>query len=207
MKGRFSNFWYFAFTGMISTISESMVYPQEDVITLECTDILGLLKKQNITERGSILSAGNMEMRFRNASTSRTFDILGSVLQRSGVDVVSKSVLFGPDYALVTESCYLYGQDDKIKASLIGKDKETGDKIKDYKSAKDTLVKSFSFHENFMFTEKREESASKNLTSATSKVIDVARKAGSAVVNFMTGSSGIDPIIDIAKTPMKELNS
>lgn len=66
MKGRFSPYWYFAFSGVVAKYNESYRYGAEQTLNLECYDLLYLLKRKRYYQRGALLAAANIEASVRN---------------------------------------------------------------------------------------------------------------------------------------------
>ncbi len=69
-KGRFSPFWYFGFSGVITGIDDSNTYGESSNINLECHDILHLWDKQHLMARSSMLPAGRYELRRVNTKNT-----------------------------------------------------------------------------------------------------------------------------------------
>ena len=106
MKGRFSTFWYFAFSGMISGYDSSDTYGQAQVITITGTDMLGMLQKKKVTKRGSLLAAGNLDTSVVNESKSQSTELTGDPLGAGYVNSIVKMILYGSDYARLVDNCF-----------------------------------------------------------------------------------------------------
>ena len=73
MKGRFSPYWYFAFTGFVVKYSDSDAYGDTNVITLTCEDTTTIWKRTKWSMRSAFYSSANLEnMMLNNNSSSNT---------------------------------------------------------------------------------------------------------------------------------------
>lgn len=112
MKGRFSPFWYFAFTGVVVSWDDTDTYDQEQSITLRCEDPLHFLKRTRFTKQGSLLNFGNLETMTRNVSKSQKTNIwqtiFGSMLdgQATTLDRAIKFILYGVDKGGNVTNCH-----------------------------------------------------------------------------------------------------
>ena len=75
MKGRFSPYWYFAFTGVIESWDEVDAYGSEQSISVRCEDPLYMFKRHKFTHRASLLPAGNYESAIHNIDSSNRLNI------------------------------------------------------------------------------------------------------------------------------------
>jgi len=105
MKGRFSPYWYFAFTGVLVSWDESDIYEQEQTITLKCEDPLHFLKRAGFIKQGCLINAGNLSMMTRNVSTSQTTNIWQTIFgsmkdgKATTLDRALKYIIYGTDFA------------------------------------------------------------------------------------------------------------
>lgn len=112
MKGRFSPYWYFAFTGIVSSWDDTDTYDQEMSITLRCEDPLAFLKRHRFTKQGSLLNFGNIETMSRNTSKSQATNIWETVFggmiqgQDTTLDRAIKYVMYGTDNAANVINCH-----------------------------------------------------------------------------------------------------
>ena len=121
-KGRFSSYWYFGFSGIISSIDNQLVYGSTQSITLQCHDIIGILKRKKFTQQGTILSAGVLESSLAQSSESRKFNIFSDVA--GNFSQVVKQILFVADdryWNNVINSHFYFSE----KCSLKGIKKQT----------------------------------------------------------------------------------
>ena len=66
MKGRFSPYWYFAFTGTLAEDNEQNRYGNDQTFNIRCQDVLYLLKRKRYYERGSLLAGAASEASVTN---------------------------------------------------------------------------------------------------------------------------------------------
>jgi len=95
MKGRFSSYWYFAFSGFVEGIDDAFAYGGAQTITLSCHDVAGYLKRVRFLQQGTFLSNANMEGSLQNTNLSRITNIydkpVGSFSQ------VVKTIMYAAD--------------------------------------------------------------------------------------------------------------
>ncbi len=60
-KGRFSSYWYFGFSGVISGLDQSRSYGSDDIITIQGSDPLYIYKRKKYTDKGSLIRAASHE--------------------------------------------------------------------------------------------------------------------------------------------------
>jgi hypothetical protein len=75
MKGRFSPYWYFAFSGVVSGHNEQNRYGGDQTLNLQCHDILYLLRRKKFYERGAMITAANLEASVKNLSSVNSLNI------------------------------------------------------------------------------------------------------------------------------------
>jgi hypothetical protein len=120
MKGRFSPYWYFAFTGVIASWDEADTYDQEQSISFKCEDPLYFLKRARFTKQGCLLNAGNFESMTRNVNQSQNMNLyenlFGGTIDGESVTLAKalRVLLYGTDNGLKVENCHpmFTGQDE-----------------------------------------------------------------------------------------------
>lgn len=95
MKGRFSSYWYFAFSGFIEGIDDSYAYGNSQTITLTCHDVAGYLQRVRFLQQGAFLQNANLEGSRQNTNLSRITNIFNKPVG-TFTDVV-KTVMFAAD--------------------------------------------------------------------------------------------------------------
>lgn len=100
MKGRFSPYWYFAFTGVIESWDDIDTWPSEQTISIRCEDPLYLLKREKFSNRCSLIQAGNFETVTRNKHSSTKMNIYQNLLgaPNTTIDKAISILFFGADY-------------------------------------------------------------------------------------------------------------
>jgi hypothetical protein len=106
-KGRFSPYWYFGFSGVITGYDDEDVYEGEQTIRLKCADPLELWRRSKLTTRAAFFQNARFEDSLVTTSaTSRTNYMSDYAAMHSLADLV-KVVAFSYDYGLYTENCHL----------------------------------------------------------------------------------------------------
>lgn len=107
-KGRFSTYWYFGFSGIVAAIDKSFVYGSTESITLQCHDIIGILKRKKFTQQGAILPAANLEAANNLTTQSRIFNLFDDV--PGNFSLVVKTIMFVSDenYVKSVENSHFY---------------------------------------------------------------------------------------------------
>ncbi len=108
MKGRFSPYWYFAFTGVLVSWDSNDVYGQEQSISLKCEDLLLLLKRHKFTKQGSLVNGGNWEASSRNIHSKNKSNIWETSYNapNTPLDDAVKILFYGTDYYNKIENCF-----------------------------------------------------------------------------------------------------
>jgi hypothetical protein len=133
-KGRFSTYWYFGFSGMVSSIDSSYAYGSQESISLQCHDVIGILKRKKFTQQGAILAAANLEAAIFKGDAGKKFnfydDVKGNfskvikqimwVSEKDQVDAVENSHFY------YTPKCSLTKTDPKTKENKSSENKESG---------------------------------------------------------------------------------
>lgn len=96
MKGRFSPYWYFAFTGVIESWDDANAYATEQTINIKCEDPLYLLKRSRFMHRASLIAAGNYEAATHNIGSSTNTNVFKNRLGESTLDEATRMLFFGP---------------------------------------------------------------------------------------------------------------
>lgn len=65
-KGRFSSYWYFGFSGVLSGIDHSKTYSSSDTITIQGADPLYIYKRRKYTDKGSLMRSGSGDTFWHN---------------------------------------------------------------------------------------------------------------------------------------------
>ena len=106
MKGRFSPYWYFAFTGIIVSYSDSDAYGESNVLTLNCEDTATIWKRTKMTIKGAFFGMSNLENRILNANTKTKGNPYGDPKTNLTFSNMIKVVAFTYDYGLRTDNCF-----------------------------------------------------------------------------------------------------
>jgi len=137
MKGRFSPYWYFAFTGVVVKWDDNDTYGTEQSINLFCEDVFFLLKKQKFTQQGSLLRAGYLDTatrtRFGNQAINIWKNVLGSP-KHSSLQKVVQVLFYGTDYASKVKNCHPLYNEEMNKLVALKKEYNDVTKIRGYLS-------------------------------------------------------------------------
>lgn len=106
MKGRFSPFWYFTFTGIVISYSDEDAYGESNLLTLNCEDTAALWKRTKFSTKGAFYAMSNMEGRILNANTSTKARPYGDPSANLTFTNMLKVVAFTYDYGLKTKNCF-----------------------------------------------------------------------------------------------------
>ena len=124
MKGRFSPYWYFAFTGVIESWDESDAYGTEQAISMRCEDPLYLFKRTKFTHRASLLPAGNYETALYNMDSKNRLNIYKKRFGDTHLEEAIKILFFGSDRYALADNCHPLFSEFNKKA---GKDADAKD--------------------------------------------------------------------------------
>ncbi|HRZ18865.1 MAG TPA: hypothetical protein P5136_02300 [Methanofastidiosum sp.] len=105
MKGRFSPYWYFVFTGIISSYSDTDAYGESNVLTLKCEDVTALWKRTKMSEKGSFFGMSNLENRIFNTNV-KTSGIPTNLAAQFTFSQLVKIVAFSYDYGIKARHCF-----------------------------------------------------------------------------------------------------
>jgi len=106
MKGRFSPFWYFTFTGIVISYSDEDAYGESNLLTLNCEDTASLWKRTKFSTKGSFFAMSNIEGRILNSNTSTKAVPFGDPSANLTFTNMLKVVAFTYDYGLRTKNCF-----------------------------------------------------------------------------------------------------
>jgi len=106
MKGRFSPFWYFAFTGIVISYSDTDAYGESNVLTINCEDTATLWKRTKMSLKGSFFGMSNLESRISNTNTKTAASPFGDARTNITFSNMIKLVAFTYDYGYFTKNCF-----------------------------------------------------------------------------------------------------
>jgi len=144
MKGRFSPYWYFAFTGVLVSWDDADTFGQDMTLDLHCEDILYFLKRDKYVKQGSLINAGNYETATRNIHQKMKFNIRDKAWGKKGItlDRAVSMVLFGTNSTyrkMQVKNCNpLYGDLGNLKSKI------SEASLKDIAKVRDMLEQNFS---------------------------------------------------------------
>lgn len=108
-KGRFSTFWYFGFTGVVNSVSETFRYGSSQTVTLQCIDPLLLMKRKRFTRQTSFVRAGMLEQSIRYGQENQNV-FKDGIEPKDGLDGIFKKIFFEQNKNLISNvvNCHPY---------------------------------------------------------------------------------------------------
>ena len=109
MKGRFSPYWYFAFSGIVKSYGDTNNYGEVSAITLKCEDVASLWKRTRFMKKGAFYGMSNMENATLNTSANSASNFYTDVSGGLSFSKMVKIVAFSYDYglkAINSHPCY-----------------------------------------------------------------------------------------------------
>ena len=106
MKGRFSTYWYFAFSGIVSAYDDVNAYGDANIITLKCEDVASLWKRTRLSQKAAFYGMSNMENRVYSQSASTSKNIYKDFAQNLTFSNMIKVIAFSADYGKNAVNCH-----------------------------------------------------------------------------------------------------
>lgn len=144
MKGRFSPYWYFVFTGIVVSYSDSDAYGENNTLTLTCEDPTTIWKRSKMTLQAAFYGMSNLENSVLNTSKKTVSNVMNDLQANFTFSNLLKVVCFTYDYGLKTKNLHptAFVTEGDTKLSKVG-DKQEYDrmfsKMKDEASIHDDM--------------------------------------------------------------------
>lgn len=145
MKGRFSPYWYFAFSGIVVSWDDADDYGSSKTIQFKCRDPLYLWERDKTTRRGSILNAGQFETAVNDRDSMTKF-LVNPIENSSGLYTAIRAYVYGYNDINNVKNCSL----------LSGFNNSIEDKLFDEEDAKlyrNILKDKWFFDSDYMYTD------------------------------------------------------
>jgi len=164
-KGRFSPYWYFAFSGIVVGWDDEDAYQSTQEIKIKCEDITSLWKRTKLTKKAAFYPSARMENRLRTTSQKtrgRYTDDLSTELSFSSL---IKIIAFSYDYGSKAFNCHASSPGTSYRQALSRFDRQ-----EIYEEAKQNLHLGASIDTTFMFTKNRTVFRNTHNTIKTSEI-------------------------------------
>lgn len=111
-KGRFSPYWYFGFSGIVTKYTSSYTYGQTQTVQIHAGDPLSIWKRSMFLNKAAFFNMANLGNRHRNTQTSTAAQMM-ETKNLTMIDYV-KFLSYTPDFYSNVVNCNRYAHSESI---------------------------------------------------------------------------------------------
>lgn len=106
-KGRFSPYWYFGFSGIVTGWDDTDTYESSQEINIKCEDVSSLWKRTKLTTKAAFYAFARGENRLETTSKSTRARMFNDLSTMTNFSDLIKVVAFSPDYGKQAYNCHI----------------------------------------------------------------------------------------------------
>lgn len=106
-KGRFSPYWYFAFSGIVTGWDDEDTYGSGQTIRLKCSDTSEIWKRTKFTTKGAFFAGSRFETSQLNTSANIATNYWSNLAGAFNISDLIKVIANSYDYGSFTKNCHI----------------------------------------------------------------------------------------------------
>ncbi len=146
-KGRFSPYWYFGFSGIITGWDDVDAYEGSQEINIKCEDVSSIWKRAKLSRKTSFYPGARGETRMQSTSRKTAYNIYSDPTVGLNFSNLIKMIAFSYDFGLNAYNCHISSPGVSYSQALSRLDQPDI-----YKEAKQNLHTGASIDHMYMFT-------------------------------------------------------
>ena len=106
-KGRFSPYWYFGFSGIITGWDDTDAYDSSQEISIKCEDVSSVWKRTKLSTKAAFYPYARGENRLETTSQTTRARMFSDLSTMTNFSDLIKIIAFSPDYGTQAYNCHV----------------------------------------------------------------------------------------------------